>query len=67
MNDYEIALDLDEVIGLDLEGFLDLISVRAVGNELLMDIDYRIIGIQPDGSLLLAVTGDSSMALDIDA
>lgn len=56
-----IAVDLSSLIDSDLESFLDLISVKLVGNELLMDARYRVVG--HDGNTLhLAVEGDASEA-----
>jgi|SRR5581483_11248625 len=55
-----VALHLGEVIDHNLESFLDDIAVKLMGSELLMDINYRVVGFRPDGTLLLCVTGDAS-------
>lgn len=39
-----VTVDLSDVIDLDLEGFLDLISERAYGTPLAQDIEYEIVG-----------------------
>jgi len=51
-----IAVGIDEMIDNDLEGFLDLISDR-VGHPLLMDIGYKAVAINDDGTIRLKVTG----------
>jgi hypothetical protein len=58
-----IAVDLSEIIDLDLEQFLDLIAVRLSGSELLCDIDYAVVGHAGD-ELHLKVSGDTSMMRD---
>jgi hypothetical protein len=55
-------VELHEIINNDLEGFLDILSERAVGNGLLMDIAYRVVAVQDDGTLILEVDGDDSEA-----
>ena len=57
-----VEVDLSDVIDNDLEGFLDLLSERAVNSPLLMDISYRIVGHDGD-TLKIEVDGDTS-ALD---
>lgn len=58
---YEILVKLDEIIELDYEGFLDLVSNLCVGNELLTDITYEVIG-SKDGLIKLSVIGDDYLA-----
>lgn len=59
---YEVLVDLDDIISCNLEQFLDMISNLCVGNELLMDIDYKVIGAR-DGMIELSVTGDDEEAV----
>jgi hypothetical protein len=59
-----VAIDLGDVIDHDLESFLDDIALKLTGSELLIDIDYTIVGLRPDGALLLRVTGDASEIID---
>lgn len=54
-----IKVELSEIIALDLEGFLDLISERA-GFPLLMEQSYEVEG-HEDNTLVLRVRGDVSM------
>lgn len=58
LESWEITVDLSDAIDNDLEGWLDLISIRACGSDLLMEVDYKIIGITADGSIRLRVTGN---------
>ena len=58
-----VRVGLNEVIDRDLEEFLDLLSSRAAGNELLMGTAYEVTGLD-GGTLLLTVTGDITMAYE---
>lgn len=60
----QVSIGLDEIVGLTLEEFLDRLSELAIGSELLMDINYRAIGVNTDGTLVLEVTGDPSADLE---
>lgn len=58
-----VRVDLHEIIDTDLEGFIDLCSERLVGSTLLMDVNYRIVGVEGE-TLLIDVSGDPSMVVD---
>lgn len=58
--------DLDEVVQRHHEGFLDLLSEETVGNPLLMNIAYQVIGSVRDNTLILQVTGDASLVVESD-
>lgn len=62
----DITVSLDDVIDLDLEGFVDLCSDRLVGSPLLMAVEYTAVGVHTDGSLIIRVTGDPDAVLDDD-
>lgn len=49
-------ISLSDVIALDLEGFLDLLSVRATGSSCLSDISYQLIGTDGD-CIKIAIKG----------
>jgi hypothetical protein len=53
-----VAIDLGDVIDGDLEAFLDLLSEALTGSGLLMDINYRLVGVDDDHTMRLEVTGD---------
>ncbi len=57
---YETNVLLDEIIGKDLEQWIDFIT-EAVGAPLLMDVSYRVDRIDPYGQLVIVVEGDASM------
>lgn len=57
---YETSVILDEIIGKDLEQWIDFIT-EAVGAPLLMDVSYRVDRIDPYGQLVIVVEGDASM------
>jgi hypothetical protein len=55
-----VWVDLPEVIGIDLEAFLDLLSQRATGTELLKDISWTVEDLGDDKLIGLDVEGDDS-------
>lgn len=58
-----VKVSLSEIIHLDSEGFLDLLSELATGGPLLMDIHYKVVGIGDEpNTIMLEVTGDGSAA-----
>lgn len=59
-----VYLNFGEVVGMDLECFLDTLSELLTGSSLLMDIDYRVVGVEGDSRLLVKVDGDPSMILE---
>lgn len=59
----EIKIHLSTLIDKDRESVYDYLSRRACGNDLLMDVDYRIVEGDND-QLTLKVIGDASMAID---
>jgi hypothetical protein len=60
-----VVIDLSSVIDGDLESFLDDLSERLVGSSLGMEIDYTPHSILTDGSIVMSVTLNPSMVLDI--
>lgn len=66
---YETTVSLDEIVGKDLEAWIDFL-LELVGAPLLMDVSYGIDGLvpSPDGYLVrLWVAGDPSMQDESDA
>lgn len=53
----QVSVSYRDVIHVDFEGFLDLLSNEAVGHECLMDINYHLVGSKGD-LLLFNVTGE---------
>jgi hypothetical protein len=53
-----VRVDLGEVAERNFEGFLDLLSMRTTGTDLLEDIGFRAIAIDDDGSIVIEVQGD---------
>lgn len=61
-----VKVHISDMIDNNLEGFLDLISIGLVDSDLLMDVNYSVIGLcedEPD-TLYLLVSGDASMVLN---
>lgn len=59
-NDYLegiVTVDLASLVDSDFENFLNLLSVKLIGNVCLMNITYSIVGCSGDGCVLLLVTG----------
>ncbi len=53
-----IAVDIDEIIENDLEGFLDLIAERAFGTDCAQEINYKITGSPTEYTVQLAVSAN---------
>ena len=56
-----VSVNLDDIIGNNLEGFIDLIA-EYTGYPCLEDISYKAVGVGEDGYILIEVTGDPSNA-----
>lgn len=63
----DVVLDLGALIDHDFEGFLDLLSYGATDTEILMEVEYRVTSVTPDGNLVFSVTGNVNMILDEEA
>lgn len=60
-----IAITLSEIIGNDIEDFLDLISIKLCGNTFLIDINYELVGcIIEKHLIILNISGDISGIID---
>lgn len=58
-----VAVPFHSIVNTEFEGFLDILSCRLVGSELLMDVDYNVVGIdktEDDTNILVEVKGDVS-------
>lgn len=58
-----VEIDLEEILSLDADGWLDLLSNKLVGNDLLMDISYRVVGHRRPSGIHIEVTGNPSEAI----
>ncbi len=58
-----VGVDVSEIIGKNTETFLDLLSRHLVGNDLLSDFDWNVVGHTGD-FLHIRVCGDASLAFD---
>ena len=58
-----VEMPLNRIINHDLEDFLDELSERAIGDYLLMDVSYKVVGNKGD-TLLIEVHGDDAMSKD---
>lgn len=62
-----VAVPLSSIIDCDFESFLDLLAVKLVDNECLMDINYKAVGIDDvdsgDANIIIEVSGDVSQIL----
>lgn len=59
-----VAIDIDYMINNDSESFLDLLSQKLTGTELLQDISYRVVGHKSPGTIYMQVRGNPSEALE---
>src|SRR3546814_14054143 len=60
----EITIDLDDVIDGSREKFLDHVSKKLTGTDLLAFISYTPTGIRPAGTLKIQVTGDTTKVIE---
>ncbi|TLX16000.1 hypothetical protein [Rhizobium sp. MHM7A] len=58
-----ISVDINDLIGLNLEGALDMFAEKLVGSELLTDIAYTPKGVE-DGEIIIEIKGNIEMILD---
>lgn len=62
-----VLIDITEIIessyNLGEEGFLDLLSRRLIGTDLLSDFTYKIVGVKND-MLLIQVKGDARLHIE---
>ena len=58
-----VRVNLSEILNFELEGLLDLISMRLTGTDILMQASYEIVGHTQD-TILLFVEGDASAILE---
>lgn len=63
-----ISCHISDMIDRDYEQFLDYIAIQMCNNDLLMDIDYEIIGLDTDdkNTVYLLVSGDVSNIIETD-
>ena len=54
-----VAMSVFEMVGVDIDYFNDVVSMKLTGSPLLMDITYEIIGHEGD-DVIFNVTGDAS-------
>jgi hypothetical protein len=58
-----VEIDLEEILSLDADGWLDLLSKKLVGDDLLMDISYRVVGHRRPSGIHIEVIGNPSESL----
>ena len=61
-----VQVHVSTLIDNDLEGFLDIISEELIGSDLLMDINYEVVGVEEGNELIIKVTGDVSGVLETE-
>ena len=62
-----VPVPFSRILQLDYEGFIDLLSDLAVGNQLLMDVGYDVVGFnQDEQELHIEVRGDTALAFEGD-
>lgn len=62
-----IRIHINDMIDNDYEGFLDFISEKLVGSDLLMDVNYEVVAQAKKmfpNELILKVTGDASTIIE---
>lgn len=59
-----ILVDVNDLIGCNLETVLDHFSENLTGSPLLMDFSYNVVGAK-DGDIRLLITGDASEIIEV--
>lgn len=59
-----IMIHLSDIIDMDLESFLDYLSITVTNSPLLMDISYDAIGILDKNNIIIQVHGDVSTIIE---
>lgn len=60
-----VQIHISEMIDNDYEAFLDAISEELVGSDLLMDVNYDVVGLADEpNELILKVSGDASAIVE---
>ena len=62
----KVIVDFNQILDIDLEGFLDCLSERLTGSLLLMNIDYNVVGIIGPDELVINVSGNVSNIIDTE-
>lgn len=55
----QVLVELDDMIDNDLEGLLDIL-VERIGAPLLMNVGYKVVGVEDEYTVVMEVTGDFS-------
>lgn len=55
----QVLVELDDMIDNDLEAFLDIL-VERIGAPLLMNVEYKVVGVEDEYTVVMKVTGDFS-------
>jgi hypothetical protein len=61
-----ILIELNDLINNDFEQFLDIVSMKVTGTELLSEIGYNIFGLMDKHTLIMEVTGNISECVDTE-
>lgn len=62
----KVEVTLSDLIDRDLEGVLDLLSEKATGTDLLMDVNYSLNAVIDKYTVEMVVTGDTAECLEED-
>lgn len=62
-----VRLDINDIFNTGhIDQFCDLLSNALIGDDLLMDIAYQVVGTE-EGDVLVEVTGNVNESLDVSA
>lgn len=61
-----IRVPLSGIIGKTLEDFLDMLGNKLTASDLLMEINYSVVGAESDGTLLIEVSGNAESVVDFE-
>lgn len=61
-----VEMDLDEIMSLNFEGFMDALSVHLTGGDLLTNIHFKVVGHSGITVLLIQVGGNVDMMRELE-
>lgn len=60
----EIVVDIEDIVNLDADDFMDLLSDEMVGNDALLEIEYRPLSVNRDGMIVMGVYANPRIVIE---
>jgi hypothetical protein len=59
----EVVVDIDDIVNLDADEFLDFLSEEMVASDALLEIEYRPLSVDQDGRIVMGVYANPRIVL----